>query len=564
MSKSSLLFVLLIFVAWSPAAYSDVANADLDRNSVSNAYARLIQAERQLLKTELAVEAKKSADFESLLADGHASWLENRQQKLVVDILRAELAAYEQFESQTMETLTDGEITFASNFGSVKDSTKTRLETIQELQQELTSLRQAEAKLAHGVMNLPANDPWVMSSRLKNAVTSQQANVVAAKIMLLEQLISQRDKTNESSKFVSATQQGSAFTAAWKRSLKDSSSMKLMIAQAELQIQLSQHHFSNETQRLANIQDLKARGMATEKSMIESKQKVDVIKELLDEQIENLNWLKKDSPASPSTDRTYSNVKARPAGDDNAIYKNSPATQSSSTALQSTLNHFGLGQANYLKREAILKGEMYREVLSRLEQAVAFQTNQTRSNGTSADFSNVLISGQQRELEQYRWKIKKTELQRDLASAEIALLEQSGGSQRDNFNILVSAGVNSGSLLTLPSRFHSSDPFGLQTTYSALAFNSPAYKARLPVSSTRSNLSSAFRPIINRDALTLYLGIRSAQLRNFSRANNFRSFNSGFQSIRFGGSPFRSNFHFNSFGRSSQFSAGSGFGRIGY
>ena len=108
MFKSYLLSAVMIFAVLSSNAYSIVAVEDSD--SVSSAYARLIQAEHQLLVSELAVEAKKSASFERLLADGHASWLENRQQKLVVDILQAELAAYEQFETQAMDTLTDREM----------------------------------------------------------------------------------------------------------------------------------------------------------------------------------------------------------------------------------------------------------------------------------------------------------------------------------------------------------------------------------------------------------------------------------------------------------------------
>ena len=562
-------FVLLIFAGSPCIAYSADAAEDFGSDGVSNAYARLIKAEQQLLKSELVVEAKKSANFESLLADGHASWLENRQQKLVVDILKAELVCYEQFESQAMETLSDGQIRFESKLGAVKsNSIETRLAMIQEFRQELTTLRQSESKLAHSIMNLPGNDPWLQGDRLRHAVTVGQADVVAAKIDLLEQLNALQIETNETTELVSATEKGSTHAAAWKRPSQDSRATKLLITQAQLQIQLSQHHLLNETRRLTDLQDLVARRMATEESVTESQKKVDAINELLKNQQHNLSWLKKDLNASANGDEISSSVLVRPVSGKNTITNESLVWQSDVPELQSMLNDFGLGQANFLKREAILKAEMYREILSRLEQSITVQQTQAKINRTSSEFSNVLISGQQRELEQYRWKIKKSELQRDLANTEIDLLKDSDGSQPKELNMLVSAGLSSSSLVTLPSRFLSSDPFGLQTTYSALAFNSPAYQTRRPASATHTNLSSSFRPIINRDALSLYLGIRSAQLRNFSRSSSYRS---GFQSSRFfpgsssfRSSPFRNNFHSGSFGRSSRFSSASGFGRIGY
>ena len=576
MFKSYLLSAVMIFAGLSSNAYSIVAVEDSD--SVSSAYARLIQAEHQLLVSELAVEAKKSASFERLLADGHASWLENRQQKLVVDILQAELAAYEQFETQAMDTLTDREILFESNIRSMKTgSIKTRLATIQELQQELTTLRQAEAKLGNGVMTLPAGDPWAEGYRLRHVVAGRQANVVAAKIALLEQLNDSEDGINETDEvpeIVATIEQGSAFTAAWKRPSNDSSSMKLMITQAELQIQLSQHHLLNETQRLTALQELSTQGGATARSIIESQEKVDEVRKLLKEQQDNLSWLKKDLDDSPDTDRFYTSIEARPVSGGNAIPNNSLEARPNLPVLQSVLNQFELGQANYLRREAILKGEMYREILGRLEQSVGFQQSQTKSHRTSTDFSNFLITGQQRELEQYRWKIKKTELQSDLADAEIALLKDSGGTQSKSVNMLVSTGISSSTPVTLPSRFLSSDPFGLQTTYSAFAFSSPVFRARRPsYSATRADLSSVFRPIINRNALSYYRGFSSSRIGSshggFNRGNSFSPFTARHRPLpgnsKFGASPFNNNSHFNTLGRSSHFyNRSSGFGRYGY
>ena len=564
MFKSFLLLVPIVFAGLSSNAYSADTTEDVGTRSVSNTYARLIQAEHQLLKSELVVEAKKSADFEELLADGHASWLENRQQKLIVDILHTELACYERFKSQAMATLTNGPVPFESKFGSAKiNSIETRLAMIQELQKQLTSLQQSKAKLAHGIMTLPANDPWLQGDRLRLAVTGHQTDVVAAKIELLERLNTLRSATDKTNKLVSATDKDTSFTAAWKRPSKDSRSIKLMITQAELQIQLSQHHLQNETRRLTDLQELSVRAMATENSVMESNKKVGAIKILLKEQQDTLYSLKKGLNVTAKTDRISSSVQARPVSGENTILNKSHALRTDLPELQSMLNDFGMGQADYLKREATLKGAMYREILSRLEQSITVQQTQANLNSTSSEYLNVLISGQQNELEHYRWEIKKTELQRDLANAEIELLKESDGTRPKNLNMLASTGASSWTLLTLPSRFLSNDPFGLQTSYSSFAFNSSGYKARRSALTTRSNLSAAFRPITNRDALSLYVGLRSAQLRNFSR---FSSSNSGFQSSRnfpgsssFRGSPFRSNFNSGSFGRSSRFSSRYGF-----
>ena len=316
MFKSFLLLVLLSVAGLSSTANSAVVLEDTDSEILSNAYTRLIQAEHQLLKSELAVESKKSASFESLLANGHASWLENRQQRLVVDILKAKLDAYEQFESQAKATLAGGRISFESKFGSSKtDSIDARLAAIQELQRELTSLRQAEQKLSNGITTLSANDSWAEGYRLRHALTGDQADVVEATIELLLQMNASQEQTNDESKLVSATAPATTGIAAWKRPAKDSSSMQLLITQAELQIQLSQHHLLNETKRLVSLKELAGRGMATQRSTIESEKKVNAIKELVQEQRENLSWLKKDLDAAPSTDQVYTSVEARPVGD---------------------------------------------------------------------------------------------------------------------------------------------------------------------------------------------------------------------------------------------------------
>ena len=539
-------YLLLVLMAVTGLSSSACCVDAADNNySVSDAYARLIHAQHQLLKSELAVEAKKSDDFESLLAQGHASSLENRQQKLIVDILAAELAAYQPFVSRAMTTLTEAEIKFETK---ATDSIEMRRAAIQELQQELTSLRQAETKLGRGLATLSASEPWTQGYRLRHAVTSHQADVVAAKIELLQAMNASENDTYKASKTVSATKPRSTSTAAWKRPAADSTTMQLMITQAELQIQLSQHHLSNEIQQLTGLQELATGGMATDQSIVESKEKVDAIKELLQEQQTTLRRLKKELDTSSQASSVYTSVQGRPK---------------KLTVLQSMLNHFEIGQAKYLKREAILKGEMYREVLSDLEHAVAIQKNQSKIGRTSAEFADVLIRGQQRELEQYRWKIKKTELQRDLAEAEIALLTESGGSRPENVNTLVSTRIKSSTPVLLPSRFVSSDPFGLQTTYSAFAFNSPFFGARRSPLATRGALSSSFRPIINRNALSFYLGLQS-----FRRSSSFGSFNSAFRPLpgfsSFGASPFRRNFQTHSFGRSSQFSKTSVLGNYRY
>ena len=582
MFKSYFLFVLTIVAGLSSTAYlaSTMAASTIEASKddrVSNAYGRLIQAEHQLLKSELAVEAKKSASFNSLLANGHASWLENRQQKLVVDILNAKLTAYEQFKSQAQTMLTDGEIKSDS---MEKGLVEMRQTTMQDLQKQLTSLRQAEEKLAHAVVTLAANDPWLEGYRLRHAVAGRQVDVVAAKIMLLERLNASPEETAAASVNDSTTDRASTFTAAWKQPSKASSFMQLLITQAELQIKLSQHHLTTETQRLASLQELVGRGMATQRSLVESNEKVEAVTELLNEQQDNLSWLKKDLDASPETANYYTSVSAKRASGENAIAKKSPVALKNSSVLPTLLNSFKLGQANYLRREAILKGDMYREVLSHLERAVVTQIEQPKFDGTSAKFSNVLILGQQRELEQYRRKIEKTELQRDLADAQIALLNESDGSLSDNLHMLVSVGIGSNPPVTLPSRFLSSDPFGLQTTYSAFVYHSPRFEARRPALATRGDYSAVFKPIINRDALSYYRGLQSSAFRSsyggFNRVHSYGYLNPGYRRpgqppwyfpgspSTFGASRFSGSSHFNSFGRGSQFNRSIGRGFNGY
>ena len=322
--------------------------------------------------------------------------------------------------------------------------------------------------------------------------------------------------------------------------------------------------------------------MATQRSIAELKNKVGAIEELLKEQQDNLSWLKKDLDDSSDTDEIYTSVRAGSANGVDTLSIKTPAPQSDLPVLLSLLNHFELGQASYLRNEAILKGEFYREVLSKLEQAVLNQTNQTNVADSSAGFSNVLVRGQQRELEQYRWKIRKTELQRDLADAQIAILKESDETHPDNLNILVSTRISSSIPVTLPSRFITSDPFGLQTTYSAFVSYSPKFRARRPALATRGDYSSVFRPVINRNALSYYRGLQSSGVGSsygrFGGSYLNGSFHAGSRTFRppgqspfqFPGSPQTFNFNrfhgssqFNSFGRSSGIYHSSGPGYYG-
>ena len=557
MFKSYLLLFLVNVTVLSSAAFANDGNKNVKRDHVSDAYLQLIRTECQLIKSGLALEVKKSASFDSLLANGHASWLENRQQKLVVDILKAKLAAFENFEKTAMQSLTGSPIILESLFRPMKtDSIKTRSALIEEL----ATLRQAEAKLANGIATLSSDDSWAEGYRLRYAKTSNQVNVVAAKISLLKQLSALQKEVDNDSALMSATEQASTFTAAWRRPAKDSISMQLLITQAELQIELSQHHLLKESRRLAALQDLAGRGMANQQITFESKNKVNAIRELVNEQKDNLSRLMKDLDASVA-DHVYTSLEAVTASGENLIADQPLVSQTDLPALQSVLNQFKLGQAHYLKREATLKGEMDREILRKLEQAVGTQTQQTSLNKTSSDFSKVLLSGQQRELENYRWRIRKTDLQRDLADAEIALIKESDGLLANNFNVLVSTRNGSSTLVTLPSRFISNDPYGLQTTYSALAYSSPRFKARRPALTTRGDFSSVFRPVINRDALSYHAGSGSSRYASsygrFNRGPLSGSAIAGFRTFRppgvspfyFPGSP--STFGVNRFGNNS-------------
>ena len=561
MFKSYLLLFLVTVTGLSSTAFAKDGNKNVDLDHVSDAYVQLIQTEHQLLNSELALEVKKSASFESLLANGHASWLENRQQKLVVEILKAKLAAFENFERTATQSLIGSPIMLESLFRPMEtDSIKTRAALIEELRTELATLRQAETKLANGIATLSTKDSWAEGYRLRYVRTGNQADVVVAKISLLEQLNTLQKEIDNESVLVSATEQASTFTAAWRRPAKDSISMQLLITQAELQIELGQHHLSKESRRLEALQDLSGRGMANQQTIFESKNRVDAIRELVNEQKNNLSLLKEDLDTSDAG-RVYTSLEAVTASGENLTANQSPVSQTDSPTLQSVLNQFELAQAHYLKREATLKGEMYREVLSKLEQVVGTQTQQTSLNRTSSDFSNVLYRGQQRELENYRWKIRKTDLQRDLADAEIALIEESDGLQANDLNMLVSTKNGSSTLVTLPSRFISNDPFGLQTTYSAFAYSSPRFKARRPAFTTRRDFSSVFRPVINRDALSYYAGSGSSRFASsygkFNRGPLNGSANAGFRTFRppgvspfyFPGSP--STFGVNRFGNNS-------------
>ena len=365
----------MIATGLSLTADSVSAAEAVGKNSVAKAYSRLMHAEHQLLKSELAVEVTKSASFKNLLANGHASWLENRQQQLIVDILSAKLAAYERFETQSHAAMAGGKLKVESKLKSTgQDASEMSQTAMQQLQEELTALQQEKEKLTNVVLSLPGNDPWAEGYRLRNAVASDRVDVVAAKIELLEQLNASRIRTKAASDMVSTAKRASTFTAAWKRPSKDSTSMRLLIIQAELQIKLSQHHLTNETQRLASVQELVGLGMSSQRSVIELKSKVDAIQQLVAEQRDNLNWLKKDLDESPSADGYYTNVKAHKVSVESKtkdITKEKAIVASPDLfVLRSVLSCFELGQANYLRDEANLKGQMYREVLSNLEQAV--------------------------------------------------------------------------------------------------------------------------------------------------------------------------------------------------
>ena len=94
-------------------------------------YDQLLKAEENLLKAELAVENEKLNRLNRLLANGHATWLETRQQKLDVDILSAKLKFFAEYRTTTPQS----EIRETMPWHS---STTANQATLQELKQQLT------------------------------------------------------------------------------------------------------------------------------------------------------------------------------------------------------------------------------------------------------------------------------------------------------------------------------------------------------------------------------------------------------------------------------------------
>ncbi len=429
----------------------------LSANEGVQHYDQLLKAEENLLKAELAVENEKLNRLNRLLANGHATWLETRQQKLDFDILSAKLKFFAEYRTTTPQSEIRELMPWLS-------STAANQATLQELKQQLTEAQQTAQKLNVAIHSPHSNDRQRRSYRLRHSVAVSQAQVLHAKIEMLQQP-SEQPATTQSAEFQFASlQDHRPVTPAVQA---------MLLEQAELQVELTQQYLNRERQRLKSFTELSQLGVVNQRSVDQMHDKIDSLEQLVEQQQSEFEWLQQ-------TEQTGAQFTSLSPGElESPELTTELVTElaaGGSAAWLDVAKQFQVGEANFWRQIATLKKEMSLEVLARLQKAA--QQNTSSLQTSRGNLETTLIRGQQRELEQYRWKIHLAELQEALLTSQINLLNASELPSGEFFVLASSPGRFAGQQF-LASRFRDYNPI-----YQPISLSSYVYQRRGIPSST--------------------------------------------------------------------------------
>ena len=374
-----LFFSLLFLVATCGQTFAT------DSTTLSLAYQQLLDAQHSLIQNELTLERHRLSNFENLLEQGHASWLETRKQKLTFEKLSARCRTFQEFNDDVQDILRGSDelsLRWIGNlrFTDLNIELSNRIdvsEWSEILSQRLIELRQANAKLAKQIKSLSDLDSWRKPLELELAIKQQKAEVLSAHIRLLA-----------STNFAAHPNPSKEAN----HSLDEVSRLALL-KQCESHGRLLNHLLQREQFRLDNLKSLAKDGIGSQRDIQSLSDRVHLLQRQNDFQDSVAVYL--EGVDTKNTQEHY-------------VGLNSKST------FDWIQNRFDEAEARFQLKSAELDKAMLTEVLTRLESAAA-SAQSLRPN----TLAKKLAEGQQNELNNYRWQIKKAELLMELAESRL-------------------------------------------------------------------------------------------------------------------------------------------------
>ena len=528
---------VLIFLAVSVLANPYSVAGEQTIPTQYQAYVVLLQAQKQLHNAEYQSSAHRLRTLESLMADGHASWLEVRRQQLATTNLLAKANAYNQYVDLARSVLaeSDGEIHQDSawldgqlHFTDMHVRTENgfQLEAgqtddmIQQLNQDLAEQQEQVAKLAAGSAS---SRHQAIQHRLN--VANCEVAVTQARIGWLQGL----DSTSQQNAMqpVSLTD---------SHGVGNSKLASAAIAQCTAHSAIIEHLSAMEQERLGKVRELQAMAMTSQEDVELLENKISQLKDMAGGQLAISEFL-------GSNQTQFVSMKT------------------SSSTVAKLRGSFQKCEAEFQLQSSTNEQKFLQEVLDRLE--LAAQRSVSVSHASANGFGSSLSIGQQNEMKNYRDKIRLAELKSNLAQCRLEVInlqEEQGFSSElvvssakstDDLTMALSSlsltlfvTVPNSPKLLLESMVHRKPVGSLPTIFHE--FNT-SYRPIQLTSAIRS-FSSSYRPSRSRSgSSSLGLGSRShvwthQHGRGIRSRNKVSSFSQYGTSLYSGSSYYRSRF----------------------
>lgn len=367
-------------------------------------YLNNLQQQEQVLVAQQAIEEHRFTALNQLHQRGHASWLEQREQRLKLEESKACVRAFQGYAAdvkklqQEFPSLAEAQF----YFGNLKFTDVHVASADHAIEADLTRLRKQQAetqqesnRLEKATLGLPSNDPWKQQYFLRWDLENKKAKWLASQIKLHEFQIESTPKTDrpaDESRFVAREPSSD---------LKDAASNQIAIQQ-----RLIQHLLQFENQRIAVLREMENRGTG-------NRADTDIVATHLEEL-----QLREEEQEFVAT------LFAKPSEKSNYVKSSSTLSVVSNNDVSRQLQEsFARGESSYQYQVASLRKQMLSEVLGRmLKISQPIQTEPDYSG-----LSKSISEANQQEIANYRWRIQLMDLEMKLAKARQNTLTSAKG-----------------------------------------------------------------------------------------------------------------------------------------
>lgn len=365
---------------------------------VVNSYIKTLEAQHLLMKTVAAREYSKHASLEELHGNGHATWMEMRQQQLRSSVLQARAKSFGEFVAVSKTAAQQSKISTEDIVGRQRGTiwftdlavvfpenrtTTNYLLPLQNLLAQTDQLLVIKRKEIHERNETRKADQHPSVKRratIQEKVLLAQEELLATRCSLLRQIAQHWNKTESQDRQTKRTKTDYG--------VPNLATFQTIKKQCETHGQLIDHMIKRESSRLLELEKLVSQNMASDsevtvvanriESLHERAKKHEVVLAILDKQIQ--------------------------ATVDSETVKSNDTKRNFDLNLQ-----FILAEAKGHRSTAKLEREMWKEVLIRLE------TIHAKLPGNS-----TFAKARTNEIAFYQWKVELSELQEQLAESRMS------------------------------------------------------------------------------------------------------------------------------------------------